>query len=263
MSLTGIQFKQLNLTDASVLDGAIGEKTRLLWLETPTNPTLKLVDIAELSRVAHARGLLVVVDNTFATPFLQSPLELGADIVVHSVTKYLNGHSDAVMGAIAVNDEALFQRLRFLQNSVGAVPSPFDCFLALRGIKTLPLRMRQHCSNAMAVARLLASHPKVLRAIYPGLPSHPQHALACRQMRGFGGMVSVVLDADLAGVRRFLEALGGVESLANHPAIMTHASVPADLRASLGITDSLVRLSVGVEDESDLLIDLRHALEAL
>ena len=272
MSLTGIQFKQLNLTDASVLDGAIGEKTRLLWLETPTNPTLKLVDIAELSRVAHARGLLVVVDNTFATPFLQSPLELGADIVVHSVTKYLNGHSDAVMGAIAVNDEALFQRLRFLQNSVGAVPSPFDCFLALRGIKTLPLRMRQHCSNAMAVARLLASHPKVLRAIYPGLPSHPQHALACRQMRGFGGMVSVVLDADLAGVRRFLErlrvftlaeSLGGVESLANHPAIMTHASVPADLRASLGITDSLVRLSVGVEDESDLLIDLRHALEAL
>jgi cystathionine gamma-lyase len=268
----GHEVSFVDLTDPSALESAIRPNTRLIWAETPTNPLLKIVDLRAVAAVAQRRGLLTVCDNTFATPFLQQPLEHGIDIVVHSTTKYLNGHSDAIGGAAVVrhgNDE-LREKLTYLQNAVGGVSSPFDSFLTLRGIKTLALRMERHCSNAMAIARYLESHPRVARVIYPGLPSHPHHALAKRQMqRGFGGIVTVELRGGLEDARRFLErchlfslaeSLGGVESLIEHPALMTHASLPAEMRKQLGISDSLVRLSVGVESVEDLIAELRAAL---
>jgi cystathionine gamma-lyase len=242
----------------------------MLWVETPSNPMLKLVDLAAISGIARALGAISAVDNTFATPYVQRPLELGFDLVMHSATKYLNGHSDIIGGIAIVGSNAeLSDRLAFLQNAVGGIASPFDSFLALRGLKTLHLRMAAHCANALRVAEWLESHPAVERVIYPGLPSHPQHELARRQMNGFGGMITAVLKGDLASTRRFLEkcelfslaeSLGGVESLIEHPAIMTHASVPPEQRAMLGISDTLVRLSVGVEDADDLIDDLARAL---
>jgi len=261
----------VDLTSPAALEAAIRPNTRLVWIETPTNPLLKLVDLSAVVAVARKRGLMVVCDNTFATPFTQQPLEHGVDIVVHSTTKYLNGHSDSVGGVAVVGDNAeLRDRLAYLQNAVGAVSGPFDCFLALRGIKTLALRMERHCSNALAVAQFLEKHPKVERVYYPGLESHPQHALAKRQMPGgYGGIVTAVLRGDLNDARRMLESchlfslaesLGGVESLIEHPALMTHASLPAAVRASLGISDGLIRLSVGVEDVSDLIDELHRAL---
>ena len=262
----------VDLTNPAALEAAIRPNTRLIWAETPTNPLLKIVDLRAVATVAKKRGILVVCDNTFATPYLQRPLEHGADIVVHSTTKYLNGHSDAIGGAAVVrhgNDE-LREKLTYLQNAVGGVSSPFDSFLTLRGIKTLALRMERHCSNALAIAQFLESHPKVARVIYPGLASHPHHELAKRQMEGgFGGIVTAELRGGLEDARRFLErchlfalaeSLGGVESLIEHPGLMTHASLPAAMRAQLGISDSLVRLSVGVESVSDLIAELRAAL---
>jgi cystathionine gamma-lyase len=262
----------VDLTDPAALEAALRPSTRLIWVETPTNPLLKVVDLRAVTAVAQQRGILVVCDNTFATPYLQRPLEHGVDIVVHSTTKYLNGHSDAIGGAAVVrhgNDE-LREKLAYLQNAVGGVSSPFDSFLTLRGIKTLALRMERHCSNALEIARFLESHPKVARVIYPGLASHPHHELAKRQMQGgFGGIVTVELRGGLEDARRFLErchlfslaeSLGGVESLIEHPALMTHASLPAAMRAQLGISDSLVRLSVGVESVDDLIAELRAAL---
>jgi cystathionine gamma-lyase len=262
----------VDLTDPAALEASIRPNTRLIWAETPTNPLLKIVDLRAVAGVAQRRGILTVCDNTFATPYLQQPLEHGIDIVVHSTTKYLNGHSDAIGGAAVVrhgNDE-LREKLTYLQNAVGGVSSPFDSFLTLRGIKTLALRMERHCSNAITIARYLESHPKVARVIYPGLPSHPHHALAKRQMqRGFGGIVTVELRGGIDDARRFLErchlfslaeSLGGVESLIEHPALMTHASLPAEMRKQLGISDSLVRLSVGVEAVEDLIAELRAAL---
>jgi len=248
----------------------------VLWVETPSNPLLKLADLAALSQVARDHRLIAVADNTFASPWVQRPLELGFDVVVHSTTKYLNGHSDVIGGvAIVGNDERQAEwreRLAFLQNAVGAIAGPFDSFLALRGVKTLALRMERHCANALALARWLEAQPKVARVRYPGLSSHPQHKLAERQMNGFGGMVSIDLDTDLAGARRFLErcevfalaeSLGGVESLIEHPAIMTHATIPLTSRQKLGIGDALVRLSVGIEDIDDLTADLSRALAAI
>ncbi len=261
----------VDLTRPGALEQAIRPETRLLWVETPTNPLLKLVDLEAVAAIARARGLISVCDNTFATPFLQRPLEHGFDVVVHSTTKYLNGHSDSVGGAAVVRaDSPIAERLGYLQNAVGAVPGPFDSYLTLRGIKTLALRMERHCANALAVARFLESHPRVERVHYPGLPSHPQHELARRQMRaGFGGIVTAVLRGSLEDTRRMLErchlfalaeSLGGVESLIEHPALMTHASLPAAVRASLGIGDGLIRLSVGVEDARDLIGELTEAL---
>jgi cystathionine gamma-lyase len=242
----------------------------MVWVETPTNPLLKLVDLAAVAAIAQQHRVLAVCDNTFATPFIQRPLEHGFDIVVHSTTKYLNGHSDSIGGAVAVRDAELAERIAYLQNAVGSVPGPFDAFLTLRGIKTLALRMERHCANALAVAQFLDSHPQVERVIYPGLPSHPQHALAKRQMsNGYGGIVTVVVRGGLAAARRALErcrlfalaeSLGGVESLIEHPGIMTHASLPEATRRSLGIGGGLIRLSVGVEDVDDLIADLLHAL---
>ncbi len=267
----GLQFRYVDMREPAAVDGAFGPKTKLLWIETPTNPMLKLADISALCARAHAAGVLVAVDNTFATPWGQQPLALGADIVVHSTTKYLGGHSDVVGGAVIVKDPALAARIAFHQNAIGGTPGPFDSWLTLRGVKTLALRMERHCSNALAVARFLEADPRVRKVIYPGLPSHPQHALAQRQMRAGGGMVTVVLQGGLAEARRFLEtvhvftlaeSLGGVESLIEHPGIMTHASIPADRRAELGIDDSLVRLSVGIEHIDDLLADLRRGLDA-
>lgn len=248
---------------------AIRPNTRLLWLETPTNPLLSLVDIRALAEMAHAHNLLVVVDNTFASPYFQQPLHLGADIVVHSTTKYINGHSDVIGGALVVNDAELHETLKFHQNAAGGVPGPFDAWLTLRGIKTLSVRMRQHAENAMSVARFLSEHPRVEKVYYPGLPSHPDHALARRQMSGFGGMVSFQFKGtadDVARmVRRFkvftlAESLGGVESLVCHPASMTHASIPREIREARGLTDTLLRLSVGIEDIEDLLADLEQTL---
>ncbi|MCC6660606.1 MAG: cystathionine gamma-synthase [Phycisphaerales bacterium] len=270
----GLGYTRVDMTDAAAVRGAMTAATRLVWIETPTNPLLKIVDIAAVVREVRAGGTparqaVVGVDNTFASPYLQNPLSLGADVVHHSSTKYLGGHSDVVGGALVTSDEGLHARLKFLQNAVGAVPSPHDCFLLLRSTKTLHVRMERHCENAMKVARFLAEHPRVGRVSYPGLASHPQHAVARRQMRGFGGMVTMVLRGGLDDARRFLErvrvfslaeSLGGVESLIEHPAIMTHASVPADARAALGISDGLVRLSVGIEDAEDLIEDLRRAL---
>jgi cystathionine gamma-synthase/cystathionine gamma-lyase len=267
----GIEVSFVDMRAAESVAPAIGPSTRLIWLETPTNPMLKLVDIAAVAALGRARGVPVVVDNTFASPVLQQPLALGATAVVHSTTKYINGHSDVVGGAIVTSDPELGKRLAFLQNAIGAVPSPMDCYLVLRGIKTLPLRMRQHCESAGELARRLERAPGVRRVHYPGLPSHPQHELARRQMRAPGGMISVELEGGQEESRRFLkalrlftlaESLGGVESLAEHPAIMTHASIPADVRQGLGITDSLVRLSVGLEHVEDLWDDLQQGLAA-
>jgi len=267
----GLDFSFVDLTDLAAFETAITARTKMVWIETPTNPMLKIVDIAAIAAVARKHGLLVVVDNTFASPMLQRPLELGADIVVHSATKYLNGHSDMVGGMAVVGDNAdLAERMAFLQNSVGGVQGPFDSFLALRGLKTLPLRMRAHCENALALAQWLDTHPAVEKVIYPGLASHPQHELAKRQMSGFGGIVSIVLKGGFEAAKRLCErtelftlaeSLGGVESLVNHPAVMTHASIPVERRVVLGISDALVRLSVGVEAVEDLRADLERALE--
>lgn len=267
-----LDFSWVDLNDRAALEAAVKPNTKLIWIETPTNPLLKIVDIAAIAEFARARGILVGVDNTFATPMLQRPLELGAHLVMHSATKYLNGHSDIVGGMIVVGDDAeLAEKMTFLQNAVGGVQGPFDSFLALRGLKTLHLRMRAHCDAALELAGWLAQHPKVEKVIYPGLPEHPQHALAKRQMSGFGGMVSVYVKGGFDGARRMMEkchlfavaeSLGGVESLINHPAVMTHASVPAENRARLGIHDNLVRLSVGVEDVADLRAELDAALAA-
>ncbi len=266
----GLDFSFVDLSDASALEAALRPETRLIWVESPTNPLLKLVDLNAVAQIGRQRGILTVCDNTFATPWVQRPLELGFDVVMHSATKYLNGHSDMVGGVLVVGDRPeLAERLYYLQNAVGGVQGPFDSFLALRGLKTLALRMARHCTNAAAIAAFLEGHPKVERVYYPGLDSHPQHALARQQMHGFGGMVTAVLKGGLDEARRFLErveifalaeSLGGVESLIEHPAIMTHASIPADKRAELGISDGLVRLSVGVEDEADLIADLTQAL---
>ncbi len=265
----GLDFSWVDLSDAAAFEAAIRPETRMVWIETPTNPLLKLVDIAAIATVARKRGLIVVVDNTFSSPILQRPLELGAHLVMHSATKYLNGHSDMVGGMAVVGDDTgLAEQMAFLQNSIGAVQGPFDSFLALRGLKTLHLRMQAHCANALALAQWLETLPAIEKVIYPGLESHPQHELAKRQMDGFGGMVSIYLKGGLDAATRFCErtelfalaeSLGGVESLINHPAVMTHASVPAERRAHLGVTDNLVRLSVGVEAAADLRADLQHA----
>ena len=267
----GHQVSFVDLTRSEALEAAIRPDTRLVWVETPSNPLLQLVDLTAVAAIARAKGLISVCDNTFATPFVQRPLEHGFDIVVHSTTKYLNGHSDSLGGAAIVRaDSPLAERLGYLQNALGGVPGPFDSFLTLRGIKTLALRMERHCANALAVAQFLASHPKVERVHYPGLPSHPQHALARRQMTGgYGGIVTAVLKGSLDDARRMLErchlfslaeSLGGVESLIEHPGLMTHASLPPAMRASLGIGDGLIRLSVGVEDVQDLIGELQDAL---
>ena len=266
----GLSVTFIDLADLGTLEAAIQPATRMIWVESPTNPMLKLVDLKGIAQIARGRGLLSVCDNTFATPFLQRPLEHGIDIVVHSATKFLNGHSDALGGAVVVNDEGLAEKLKFLQNGLGNVPSAFDCFLILRGIKTLAIRMERHCANALAIAQFLERHPHVRRVFYPGLASHPQHALAQRQMRGgYGGIVSVELAGTLDDARRFLErcelfslaeSLGGVESLIEHPALMTHSGLPAAMRAELGIGDGLIRLSVGIESAQDLIAELSRAL---
>ncbi len=266
----GLDFSFVDLCDLVTFEAAITPRTRMVWIETPTNPMLKIVDIAAVAQIARKHGLMVVVDNTFASPIVQRPLELGAHLVMHSATKYLNGHSDMVGGIVVVGEDVeLAEQMAFLQNSIGAVQGPFDSFLALRGVKTLPLRMRAHNENALALAQWLQGHDAVEKVIYPGLASHPQHALAARQMHGFGGIVSVVLKGGFDAAKRFCErtelftlaeSLGGVESLVNHPAMMTHASVPVERRQRLGISDALVRLSVGVEGDQDLKADLTFAL---
>jgi cystathionine gamma-lyase len=266
----GLDFSWVDLSDAAAFEAAIRPNTRLVWIETPTNPLLKLVDIEQIASIARKHGLIVAVDNTFSSPILQRPLELGAHLVMHSATKYLNGHSDMVGGMVVVGDDAeVAEKMTFLQNAVGGVQGPFDSFLALRGLKTLHLRMKAHCDNAQALAEWLETHSSIEKVVYPGLKSHPQHELAKRQMDGFGGMVSIFVKGGLDGARRMMErcelftiaeSLGGVESLINHPAIMTHASIPADRRAELGVTDNLVRLSVGIEDISDLTAELERAL---
>lgn len=267
----GLEFSFVSGEDLEAVRRAIRPNTKLLWIETPSNPMLNIVDLRALSELAHEHGVRVVVDNTFATPYLQRPFEHGADIVVHSTTKYLGGHSDVVGGAICVREAALYEQLKFYQNAVGAVPGPMDCFLVLRGIKTLALRMRQHCANAQKIAEYLAEHPEVERVLYPGLPTHPGHTLAKRQMDGFGGIVSVILKGGLERALRFMrhtrlfalaESLGGVESLMCHPVTMTHASVPPEARAEIGLSDALIRLSVGVEDVEDLIEDLEQAIRA-
>ena len=267
----GLQASFVDLSRTENLEAAIKPNTRMLWVESPTNPLLKLVDLEAAAAIARKRGLISVCDNTFASPWVQRPLEHGFDIVVHSTTKYLNGHSDVIGGAAVLRDSTHKEKLGFLQNAVGGVPSPFDAFLTLRGIKTLAVRMERHCGNAMHIAAFLDKHPKIERVIYPGLASHPQHLLAARQMnQRYGGMVTAVLKGGLPASRRFLErcklftlaeSLGGVESLIEHPAIMTHASLPEDVRANLGIDDGLVRLSVGIENVDDLIAELKHALE--
>jgi cystathionine beta-lyase/cystathionine gamma-synthase len=266
----GLEVSYLDLADLGAIEAAIRPNTRLIWVETPTNPLLKLVDLERVAAIARRRGIWAAADNTFASPYVQRPLEHGFDLVVHSTTKYLNGHSDMVGGVAIVADNAdLAERLKFLQNAVGAIQGPFDSFLALRGLKTLALRMERHCASGLKIAAWLERHSKVRRVFYPGLASHPQHALAKKQMRAFGGMISAELDGTLDDARRFLErcqlfalaeSLGGVESLIEHPALMTHGSVPADVRAALGISDTLVRLSVGIEDPDDLIADLDAAL---
>jgi cystathionine beta-lyase/cystathionine gamma-synthase len=265
----GIAASFVDLSDPARVREAFRPTTRMVWLETPSNPMLKIFDIAAIAEIARARGARVVVDNTFATPILQRPLELGADAVVHSTTKYVNGHSDVVGGAVVTSDEELAERVRFLQNALGAVPSPFDCYMVLRGAKTLGVRVRQASASAQVLAERLAAHPQVERVYFPGLPSHPGHDIARRQMKGFGAMISFVVRGGLPAASALLsrlaifacaESLGGVESLAEHPAIMTHASVPPEARALLGIDDGLIRLSVGIEDLEDLWTDLAEAL---
>ncbi|RMH42527.1 MAG: PLP-dependent transferase [Gammaproteobacteria bacterium] len=268
-----LAFRYLDMSDIRSVSEALSAKTKMIWIETPTNPLLKLVDIEALAELARMNDILLVVDNTFATPYNQRPLDLGAHIVVHSATKYLNGHSDMVGGAVVVRDEELGERLAFLQNSIGAVNGPFDAYLGLRGLKTLGLRMARHNESAMMLAEWLENHPNVEKVIYPGLPSHRQHTLAQKQMtRGYGGIVSIYLKGDVSAARTFMqrlqwfalaESLGGVESLANHPALMTHASIPVSVREKLGITDNLVRLSIGIEATSDLQDDLAQALGSI
>ena len=269
----GLELSTVDMTDPGAVEAAIRPNTRLIWVETPTNPMLKLVDLDAVAAIGRRHGVWTVADNTFASPFVQRPLDHGFSAVVHSTTKYLNGHSDVIGGvAIVGEDRELAERLGFLQNAVGSISGPFDSFLVLRGVKTLALRMERHCANALAIAEWLETHPAVRRTIYPGLASHPQHELARRQMSGYGGMITVELATDLAGCRRVLErvrlftlaeSLGGVESLLEHPAIMTHAPVPAEQRRALGIGDSLVRLSIGVEAVEDLIADLSQALAGL
>ena len=272
----GHSFTFVDMSDLGQLRSALKPETRMVWVETPSNPLLKLADLRAISEMAHARNIITVADNTFASPYIQRPLEFGFDVVVHSTTKYLNGHSDVIGGVavIAADDRlaSMREQLGFLQNAVGGIAGPFDSFLTLRGIKTLALRMQRHCENALALAQWLEAQPQVKRVRYPGLPSHPHHALAQTQMRGYGGMISIDLATDLAGTRRFLErcevfalaeSLGGVESLIEHPAIMTHASIPPAQRAAFGIGDSLVRLSVGVEALDDLQRDLHRALNSI
>lgn len=265
----GIETVMVDMTDLDAVKNAICDRTKLIWLETPTNPTLKIADIKEVASIAKQHGVMLAVDNTFATPFLQNPLSLGADIVCHSTTKYIGGHSDSIGGALLINDDDIHQRLKFIQLSEGAVPGIMECFLLLRSTKTLHVRMQRHCENAARVADHLNSHPKVERVIYPGLESHPQHELAKRQMCGFGGMITIYIKGGLEESRAMLEktklfacaeSLGGVESLIEHPAIMTHASVPPEQREILGISDNLVRLSVGIEGVEDLIADLDNAL---
>jgi cystathionine gamma-lyase len=266
----GLEFTFMDMADRAKIEAAVKPNTRMIWIESPSNPLLKLVDLAMIADIAKKHKLIAVADNTFATPWVQRPLDHGFDVVVHSVTKYLNGHSDMVGGMVVLREEGpLMEKMTFLQNAVGGVLGPFDSFLALRGLKTLHLRMERHCQSALTIAEWLSNHPKVERVHYPGLASHPQHELAKHQMNGFGGMVTAVLKGGLEDSRRFLErlnifvcaeSLGGVESLAEHPAIMTHASIPAAIRKELGISDSLVRLSVGVEDIGDLKADIEQAL---
>ena len=266
----------VDMADPARLSAAIRPETEMIWIETPSNPLLKLIDLAAVAKIARERNLIAVADNTFASPWIQRPLELGFDLVVHSATKYLNGHSDIIGGVVVIGGEArlapLAERLAYLQNAVGGIIGPFDSFLALRGLKTLALRMECHCANALDLARWLTTQAEVAHVYYPGLASHPQHGLAKRQMRAFGGMVTLRLKTDLAGTKRFLErcrlfalaeSLGGVESLIEHPALMTHGSIPEPQRAALGIDDALVRLSVGIEDVEDLRRDLRNALDAI
>ncbi|MEZ4757424.1 MAG: cystathionine gamma-synthase [Flavobacteriales bacterium] len=266
----GVKFRFVDMGDLANVEAAMSPATRLIWAETPTNPLLRIVDIAGLAAIARRHGCLLGVDNTFASPYLQNPLDLGADLVMHSVTKYLGGHSDVVMGALVVKDDALAERLAFLQNSCGATPGPMDSFLVLRGLKTLHLRMQRHCENGEVVAHALASHPKVDKVFWPGFPTHINHDVAKRQMRGFGGMISFTLKGDrmedatkvLSSTKLFslAESLGGVESLLGHPASMTHASIPREERLRNGLADTLIRLSVGLEDARDLVADLRQAL---
>ena len=262
-------FDYVPARETAAYEAAIRPTTRMIWIETPTNPLLTLVDIQGVADIAQRHNLILAVDNTFASPYLQQPLDLGAHIVVHSTTKYINGHSDVVGGAVVTSDEELYRQIKFYQNSAGGVPSPFDAWLTLRGVKTLAVRMRQHCENAMQVARFLEGHPGVRRVYYPGLPSHPDHELAERQMRAFGGMVSFDLQGDRTSVDAFVrrlrvfalaESLGGVESLCSHPASMTHGSIPAEERERRGVTETLLRLSIGIEDASDLIADLDQAL---
>lgn len=268
----GFEFTFTDLTDTENFVKALKPNTKMVWLETPTNPTLKLTDIQAICTIAKQKNILVAVDNTFMSPYFQRPLELGADIVVHSATKYIGGHSDVVGGVAVTNNQAVAEKLAFLSNSIGAVQAPFDSFLALRSLKTLPIRMKAHAENAMRVALYLEAHPQVEKVIYPGLESHPQHALAKKQMHGFGGMITFFVKGGLEASRKFLESvqvfalaesLGGVESLIEHPAIMTHASVPPEQRKKLGIDDSLIRLSVGIEDIDDLLGDLKQAFDQI
>lgn len=269
LRLYGLDFTYLDLSDLKAAEAAFRPNTKLLWLETPTNPLLKIFDLEGLSRIARAKKALSVVDNTFMSPYFQKPLSLGCDVVVHSVTKYMNGHSDVIGGVVVTNRAEIHDQLKFTQMAVGAVPSPMDCFLVLRGLKTLQVRMERHAQNAQKIAEFLESHSKVDRVVYPGLASHPQHALARKQMTGFGGMITFFIKGGLPEARRFLErvrvftlaeSLGGVESLIEHPAIMTHASVPPETRRELGILDTLIRVSVGIEDFHDLKSDLSQAL---
>src|SRR3954471_17810084 len=268
----GCVIRQIDIGDASAFQAALSSKTKLVWIESPTNPRLLVYDIAAVAQATHKSGALLVVDNTFASPLFQQPFTLGADIVVHSVTKYLAGHSDVIQGAVLARDAAVFEPIKFLQNATGAVPSPFDCWLTLRGLKTLELRMQRHADNAAAIATALHGHPLVKRVYYPGLPEHPGHEIAKRQMTGFGGMVSFELDGTVEEVvsfvssRRFFalgESLGGVKALVCHPARMTHASIPAAERAKLGLSDTLVRLSTGCEHQRDLVADLLDGLKAI
>lgn len=266
----GIRFRFASFTNGEQLQEHLTEKTRLVWLETPSNPMMQIIDLETVCSMAHQAGAYVAVDNTFATPYLQNPADWGADLVVHSATKYLGGHSDVVMGAVTTNDEDLYERLKFLQNACGAVPGPMDCFLVLRGLKTLHVRMQRHCENAEKVADFLESHPKVEEVFYPGIPAHPNHTIARKQMRGFGGMLSFTLKGNrmedalqvLSNTRLFAlaESLGGVESLIGHPATMTHASIPREERERRGLRDTLIRLSVGIEDADDLMSDLEQAI---
>ena len=266
----GLVFKFVDIEEVGQIDQLISEKTRMVWLETPTNPLLKIIDIEPITRICRERNILTCVDNTFASPYLQNPLDLGADIVMHSVTKYLGGHSDTVMGALITSDDELASQLKFIQNATGAVPGPQDCFLVLRGIKTLHIRMQRHCENAGQVAVWLASHPKVGKVYYPGLPDHPGHKLAAKQMRGFGGVVSFELKDDsyekavrtMENLQVFAlgESLGGVESLCTHPASMSHGGMPREERLKIGLKDTLIRLSVGIEDVEDLIADLNQAI---